>query len=411
MPSEEILPAEETSEAPFAVAHRRTAPSRNVVDAPVSNDDRRLKVVQFNTNRRWGGGEQQVLDLMCGGAKQGIDSTLLASPRGELYRRAGLDPTCSRIAFDLRSRYNPFALIRLCRILRKCKADVLHLHDSQAIALGVPAATILGLRVVLHRRISSPIRRNPCSLRVYRARCIEAYIAVSESARRTLLDLPVAIERTRLIPSGVNTYQIMPSAERFELRRSLDMEETTWIGTVGSLDPKKDIETFIRTAALLAVTHPEWRYLVVGKGPEQARLERVTSELGLTSKVRFTGHVKDAHRYTAALDAFVFPSLREGSPGAIKEAMSLGIPVIAANSPGTTEVVRPGTGKLALQRDSEAFAAAIESVFAQPTATREMIERARHHVAECFPIRRTIDETVSLYRLLGCARPVRITAS
>jgi glycosyltransferase involved in cell wall biosynthesis len=405
MASEETLPAENTRDARFAVSTSRAVPLRNGTESPPTQAKcEHLHVVQFNTNLDWGGGEQQVLDLVRGGSERGIRSTLLARPRSELYRRAGLEPNCTRVAFDFRSRYNPLTMIRLCQVLRKSGADVLHLHDSRAIALGVPAASVLGLRVILHRRISSPVRRNPWSLSVYRARCIAAYIAVSESARSTLLDLPVPTGSTRVIPSGVSDHELMPPAKRRELRRALGMEETTWIGTVGSLDLKKDTATFLRMAGMLKDIQPSWRYLIVGRGPERRRLRTITEELGLESFVRFTGHVTDAHRFTAALDAFVFPSLREGSPGAIKEAMSLGIPVIAADSPGTTEVVRPGTGWLVPPRDYRGFASAVLEVMGDSSSTADIAQRARTHVAKNFPIRATIEQTVALYRELGSAR-------
>ena len=360
-----------------------------------------LAVAHINTNLRWGGGERQILALLRGSAGHGVRSILIARPDGELYRRAREEaPQCEIIPFEFRSPYSPLALMRMRRVLQQLRPSLLHLHDSAGAHLGVGVARRLGgLPVVLHRRISSPVRSNPVSRALYRSPCIHTYIAVSESARGSLLGASVPRDRTVVIPSGVNVDQLQPTADRVRLRAQLGLAAGTWLGTVSSLEKKKDVETFIRAAAQLATEDPALRFLVVGSGPEERRLRQLARRLGLTDRyLRFTGEVPDAHRFTAALDLFVFPSLREGSPGVIKEAMALGVPIVAAAAPGTIEVVSADTARLVPPGSAGDCQRAIRELLADPDRRRAMVVKARTRVECLFPIELTVARIVACYR-------------
>ena len=203
-----------------------------------------LRIVHLNTNRGWGGGEKQILELIRGSQTRGVHSTLVAHPSGTLFGRCEESAWCTRIAF--RPRRTPLKVMQLCSILNRVRADVLHVHDGKSLAIGIPAATLVRTPVIVHRRISSPVRRNIVSRSLYRAGCVAAYIAVSESARGSLLDVRVGERRTHVIPSGVNVAQLTERHERQRARANLQLEDGVWIGTVGSLNRKKGIDTFLR---------------------------------------------------------------------------------------------------------------------------------------------------------------------
>jgi glycosyltransferase involved in cell wall biosynthesis len=362
---------------------------------------RRLRVVHLDTNRRWGGGEAQVLELVRGLDPGSFHPLLLARPGSELSRRAR-DAGCEVEAFDFSWPYAPRAILRLRRRLRALGASLLHLHDGTAVSLGVPAgAGLRGLALVVHRRIASPLRRNPATRWKYAPKRIAAYVAVSESARRSLLDVGVPPAKIHLIPSGLDPRRLAPAADRAHLRAELGLLPGLWLGTACALEPKKNVETFVRAAALLAAQLPEARFLVLGDGPERAQLEGLGARLGLVPKrLRFEGLREDATRWIAALDLFVFPSLREGSPGVVKEAMAVGVPVLAADAPGTREVVAHDTGRLVPPFAADAYAEAALALLEDPAGRAALAARAREHVCRHFDVRLTLERTARLYREL-----------
>ena len=362
-----------------------------------------LRIVHLNTNPHWGGGEKQILELIRGCESHGVVSTLVAHPDGALLERCGATSKCTRIGFH--PRRSPRKIMQLCSILKRAQADVLHMHDGKSLAIGVPAATFTGKRGVVHRRISSPVRPNVVSRGLYRAGCIAAYIAVSKAARQSLLDLAIPRKQTIVIPSGVDVRQLSQPADRQRLRAQLGLGNGIWIGTVAALDRKKGVDTFLRAAAIMAAEHANWRYLVVGGGPEHAALRELAQKLGIAHQVKFTGFVGNACQYTSVLDAFAFASLREGSPGVVKEAMALRVPIVAAESPGTDEVITKATGVLIPPQNPGALANALCEVIASPRATSDMVERAHSHVEANYSMLRTVDATIATYEQIKQQSP------
>ena len=357
-----------------------------------------MKIVHLNTSRVWGGGEQQILDLMRGLRARDVSSVLLARSHGALFQRVEREPGLTVLPFDFRTRYSPLSIARLRGMLRHLDADVLHLHDGRAVALGVPAARALpDLGIIVHRRVSSPMRRNPLSQKRYRSSCVDAFIAVSESARGSLRAIAIDDDRIEIIPSGVDTARLCEGTSREAARAELGLNGEVVVGTVSALEPKKDIHTFVRAAAILATRDPRMRFIVIGEGSQRTSLMQLASSANLAGRLTFTGRVPDAFRLIKAMDVFVFPSLREGSPGVVKEAMSLGVPVVAARAPGTIEVVADGMGVLVPAGDADATASAVDGILANPSSSGSMARTARRQVEEQFSIADTVDRTVSLY--------------
>lgn len=352
--------------------------------------------------RGWGGGELQVLNLVRGLRRSGLRSTLLARPGGELLRRASESGDVDTSAFGFLFPYGPLASIRLRRLLRRIGATVLHVHDGRGAAVGLAAGRGLrNLSIVVHRHTSSPIRKNRFSQRRYRSDCITAFIAVSESASDNLRHIGVPMERVTVIPGGVDLDNLQEDGDRLKYRAEIGSGTGPVIGTVGALVPKKDIGTFIRAAAILSRRNSSARFVVVGEGRERAALEAQARAAGLGDRIVFTGAVPEAHSYIGAMDAFAFPSLREGSPGVVKEAMALGVPVVAARSPGTEETVPEGTGLLVPAQDADAMAQAIERVLEPSNGRERMIEEARAWVAESYSVAGMVAGTIDLYRGLS----------
>lgn len=149
--------------------------------------------------------------------------------------------------------------------------------------------------------------------------------AVKHAAR---LDAPLPV---RVIPSAVDTGRFAPVTDRPQRRRELGLPEDAWIaGFSGRLIPSKGVDTLLQAAG------PDTHVLILGDGPERARLEAMA---GLN--VTFAGAVKDPERWLPACDAFVFPSRTEALPNAVLEAMACGLPVAATRHGSTAEVLGP----------------------------------------------------------------------
>jgi glycosyltransferase involved in cell wall biosynthesis len=167
--------------------------------------------------------------------------------------------------------------------------------------------------------------------------------------------------------------------------------------------PRKRHDVLLRAAAALRDRGVALELELVGYGPIEPEMKRLTAELGLDAQVVFTGRLRQSAITSRLLEAdlFVLTSLWEGMPGSVLEAMAAGLPVVATDASGTNEVVIPGeTGLLVPPGDVEATADALARLAGDPGLRRRMGEGGRRRVEEHFSFERVVHEKIALYRSL-----------
>jgi glycosyltransferase involved in cell wall biosynthesis len=203
----------------------------------------------------------------------------------------------------------------------------------------------------------------------------DGLITVSAGLRQqAVARLGVAPERVRVLRNGVDTTAFRP-AERDTARASLGLTRPTLL-SVGHLIERKGHHLTIQAMRLL----PEFDLMIIGEGPEHARLVSLIAEAGLGPRVRLLGPIAHAQLpvfYTAA-DAMVLASSREGWANVLLESMACGTPVIASRIPGNPEVVQSAAAGLIVDSNTpEGIAAGVRALFAglpARTATRAYAE-------------------------------------
>ena len=202
-----------------------------------------------------------------------------------------------------------------------------------------------------------------------------------------------------VIPNGALPEEPMSPLEREALRQSLGIAPGDCVlGTVGRLDPIKNLPLFLNALAVLRATQPTVRAVLVGDGPERQRVRDTVAALGLQDVVVLTGFREDARRLVQALDVFVLTSFSEGTSMALLEAMSVGVPAVVTAVGGNPEVVLDGeTGWLLPSDDGPALVAALSA------ATDAGLRRARGLAAKTrfeanYSFSRMMDRYRNLYQ-------------
>ena len=202
-----------------------------------------------------------------------------------------------------------------------------------------------------------------------------------------------------VIPNGALPEEPMSPLEREALRQSLGIAPGDCVlGTVGRLDPIKNLPLFLNALAVLRATQPTVRAVLVGDGPERQRVRDTVAALGLQDVVVLTGFREDARRLVQALDVFVLTSFSEGTSMALLEAMSVGVPAVVTAVGGNPEVVVDGlTGWLLPSDDGPALVAALSaSTDAALRTARGLAARARFEADYSFS--RMMDRYRKLYQ-------------
>jgi teichuronic acid biosynthesis glycosyltransferase TuaC len=270
-----------------------------------------------------------------------------------------------RAAQRLRAEGTPIDLI-----------DAHYLYPDGVAAIGIGRA--LGVPVVITAR-GSDVTQLPDYLlpRLQIRRAIDrvdALIAVSAALGDRLVALGAPRARVRVLRNGVDTTAFQP-VDRDAARAALGVAGPVLI-SVGHLIERKGHDRVIGALALL----PECTLLIVGDGPERARLEALAERLGVAARVRLLGSVAQAAlpALYGAADVLVLASSREGWANVLLEAMACGTKVVASPIAGNDEVVRsPAAGRIAAANTPEGLAAAIAELLAAPSdraATRTYAE-------------------------------------
>lgn len=172
---------------------------------------------------------------------------------------------------------------------------------------------------------------------------------------------------------------------------------------------QKGHATLLQAAADVVASRLDAVFLWVGDGPLRASLEADAARRGLSEHVRFLGRRDDVADLIAASDLFVLPSLFEGLPLAMLEALQAALPVVATRAPGTAEVFEPDeAAELVPPGDANALARAILRVMNDPDLADELADRGQRLARRHYTARRMGEETYALYRRLLSRAPLRV---
>ncbi|WP_018086546.1 glycosyltransferase family 4 protein [Desulfurispora thermophila] len=300
---------------------------------------------------------------------------------------------------------------KLAVLLKQEKIDLLHAHGSRAGLLGRLAALLAGTPLRFFTAHNSifysgwPAWKQFSLVLAERvlAACSQQVIAVSENLRREL------IEREKLPPhkvvcihNGIEPGRFLEDQRRPDMKQDWGLSGASVVlGTVARLAPQKGLSTLLKAFALLygqMAGENDLRLVLVGDGPLMSELRALAGELGIGERVIFTGMRRDIPQLMHCFDIFVLPSLTEGLPLTVLEAMAAGLVVVASRVGGIPEAVWDGqTGFLVPPGDEAALAEKLRYLVQQPELRCRMGEAGRMRVLEEFTAQSMVQKTEQLY--------------
>ena len=328
--------------------------------------------------------------------------------------RAAAEKGVRVVALERTSRLSPAAWLRLVRLLRLERVDVLHAHKFGSNVWGTVLGRLAGVPVVVaHEQTWSydgePLRR--FLDRHVVARLADVFVAVShEDARRMVSVEGIDPSLVRVVPNAIPAPR-PGSPER--LRSHLGIpDDAPVVGVVGLLRAQKALEVLVDAAALMRDRVPGLRVLIAGDGPERARLEALVRARGLESVVSLLGVRSDVPDVLAALDVAVLTSDFEGTPLAVLEYMAAGKAIVATRVGGVPELLDEGEhGLLVPPRDPAALAEAVELLLADPVRRHALGRAARERQRREFDLNATVRGLEALYEELLRSAPARRRAA
>ena len=311
-----------------------------------------------------------------------------------------------------RFKVDPLALGRLTRFLKAKRFDVVQTWIYAADTYGRVAAHRAGVPVVVTAEMAVDLWKGRSERTVDRflARWTDRVVGNSRAVADFYAGVGIPQAKLAVIPSGIADDE-PPAVDRAAVRAELGLPVACPLAIfVGRLADQKGVADLVAALDVLQHVRPDLRTLIVGDGPLRERLEARAHAFQLVApgRTRFLGHREDVPRLLAASDLLVLPSLYEGMPNVVLEAMRFRKPVVATAAPGTTELVIPDeTGLLVPTRNPPALAQAIRRVVADPDLARRLGEAGRARVEAEFGVDRMVARFADLYESLARAKGLR----
>jgi glycosyltransferase involved in cell wall biosynthesis len=300
------------------------------------------------------------------------------------------------------------ALRELWSVIRRGHYDLIHTHSSKAGFLGRLTARLSGVPVVHTPNGLYYLGQHGVKRWFYRTLehlagfLTTEMIAVSEGECAVIArDRLIKPDRLCVIENGVDAAQIRQQADSAagqQLREALQLNgQRPVIGAAGRLVPQKDPLTFVRAAARLKEAIPAARFIWCGDGELRAETERLAAQARVPLIV--PGHQENSAAIMRAYDLFILPSVYEGLPFALLEAMALGVPIVATDIGGVRDVLgHEAAGWLTPPQDAEALAAQITSAWRQPEEALRRAQTAQQLVATRFSVEHMVQRHLALYK-------------
>jgi len=365
-----------------------------------------IVIAELAGSASYGGGERY-LELLCEHLDPSRFRPILICPEpGSFVGRMQSRGVDVRVV-HLEPLLNPFALMRLVRVLSQEHVTILQTHGARANFYGRVAGWLAGVPVVISTAHNSIADYEVSRLKrwIYSAALratlpwVKRIICVSDAIRRDVVqDDPEATGLTETVHNGVDRLMFQKPVDQTRVRREFGLTGGPLLVTVARLSQPKGHCDLIEALALLRVQWPQLQCVCVGDGELKESLKALAADRGLSSMCRFVGSRDDVMEFYAAADMVVLPSHSEGFPFVILEALAMGKPVIATSVNGVPEVIEHmKTGLLVKAHDVTGLAGAIQSLLEHPDQARQLGHAGRAVVHARFTVDRMVEKTVAVF--------------
>ena len=380
-----------------------------------------IKILHIITRLILGGAQENTV-LTVEGLKKRYEVDLVTGPprgpEGSLVEEAEKKGIYSLIIPEMRREVHPgrdlLTFIKLYRLIKEGRYDIVHTHSSKAGILGRLAAWLAGTEVIVHTIHGLPFHeyqsRGVNYFYIFCERLAALFtdkiITVAEAMTAKALAARIAPEEKFItIYSGMELDRFLePGVGVADKRKEMGIgPDVPVVGKIARLFPLKGHKYLLEAAAEVARVYPQVRFLLVGDGILKENLEKQAERLGIKEQVIFAGLVpqKEIPGWLTVMDIVVHASLREGLARVLPQALAGGKPVVSFDIDGAREVVKEGeTGHLVPAGDSGGLAKAIIDLLGNREKVRKMGEAGKRLVDPAFRAEVMTDRITAVYEEL-----------
>lgn len=362
-------------------------------------------------NLSYGGGERSFEQIIRKIDKERFKLFVACNPGGDFVGR--IKGYAKVFSLDFSNRFNVKNIFYLKKLIKENKIDIVHSQSARADFFARIAGWLSGVPVI--STVAMPVEGFDVNIlkkffyiifdRISE-RFVEKFAVPTNYLKKRLQKYHfVKPEKIEIIDNGVELDIFVRDNESVEkIRKEFNCEKgTILIGCIGRLVWQKGFEYFLDAIKILeeSISSEEkekLRYVVVGEGELREKLVKKAKNLGLEKRVFFAGYRTDVNKVLCSLDIFVLPSLREGQPIVLLEAMALARPIVATNISAVTETVISGkTAVVVKVKDADSLAKGMLELIRDREKAEQMGIEARRLVGERFDFSKIVKKYEEMY--------------
>ena len=337
-------------------------------------------IAHVNVSKGYRGGERQTELLIRGLERFDLRQVLVARKDGLLAKRI------NSAGLEIRQvTGNPFGVALACK-----GVDLVHVHEGRSVYAAYLRSLRSGTPYIVTRRVNNALRNHWLTHRAYQRAAIVVAVA------------PQVGDVIRQLAPEIDPQVVYSSSSGFEVDETVSKSirdiygRNLLVGHIGALDnAQKGQEFIIDVARQLEQSNPDIHFLLVGEGGDEKMLKEAAAGL---RNLTFIGFVENVGDYLAAFDVFILPSRKEGIGSILLDAMEQGLPIVASNVGGVSEIVHDDENGILIEpARPDQLRAAILRLCAEPNLRLEMGQRGKL-IATDFTPNTMCEKYLNLYR-------------
>jgi glycosyltransferase involved in cell wall biosynthesis len=366
---------------------------------------RKIKILETIRQGQIGGGESHVLDLVKNLDKTEFEPVVLSFTDGPMVDRLKEAGIKTYVVETLRP-FNLSTYNAVKKIMKMEEIDMLHAHGTRALSNTIFPARSLDLPVIytvhgwsFHQDQKFPVRRIREYSEKFLTDKVDLTISVSQSNQRDGIQR-FSMKHSTVVNYGIDLNRFNPDKPLRDLRAELEIEPgKTVVGYLVRMTTQKDPFTLVQAVAEVAKETRDIQFIFVGDGDLKNESIEMANELGIGSMIKFHSFRTDVPEVLNSFDIYTLPSLWEGLPIGMLEAMAMRKAVVATPVDGSKEAVKDGqNGLLVPCQDPKALAAAFLRLHRDPALRKNLGEQAYNTVHEHFDLNMMVRRNEEIYR-------------
>jgi len=352
-----------------------------------------MKVFHIDSEKTFRGGQRQVLYLLEGLRRYGVENILICPGKAPLFQRC---QEVKKESVAMRNEFDICSAIKIAKLINAEKPALLHCHSAHALSFGILARFFSKHRpkIIAARRVDFRIK----SRRKYLS--ADKIITVSRAIKNILIGDGIPDEKIEVVYSGIERGRF-DSVKAAHLKKEFNVSGNDFIlGNVAALTSQKDHKTLLDAISLLVRDNDNLKFFIVGEGGLRNGLVKLSKSLGISGNVIFTGFRNDVVDFYSLFDIFVSSSTWEGLGTSILDAMCTGVPVVATAVGGIPEIIEDGVdGFLVPARNPRMLSEKI-GVLMKNAALREKFSQNGIRKAMKFSAEKMVSGSLEVYKKL-----------